>query len=89
MDCVRDVTLTLILRKFASTEQNMLLRKYGPFFIFNKLVRNVRLKPMLQLADKRTLIALVLMELVFIVTLSLKQKIVSSTTLHVKTLARH
>ena len=44
---------------------------------------------MLQLVDKRRLIALVLMELVTIVTLSLKQWVVISTTVHVKKLARH
>ena len=59
------------------------------FLIFNKLVRNVRLKAMLQLVDKRRLIALVLMEFVTIVTLSLKQWVVISTTVHVKKLACH
>ena len=56
---------------------------------FNKLVRNVGLKTMLQLIDKRRLIALVLMEFVTIVTLSLKQWDVNSTSVHVKKLARH
>ena len=44
---------------------------------------------MLQLVDKRRLIALVLMEFVTIVTLSLKQWVVISTTVRVKKLARH
>ena len=44
---------------------------------------------MLQLVIKRRMIALVLMEFVFIVTLSLKQWVVISTTVHVKKLARH
>ena len=43
---------------------------------FNKLIRNVRLKAMLPLADKITLIALVLMEVVTILTLSLNQWLV-------------
>ena len=59
------------------------------FLTFNRLVRNVGLKAMLQLVDKRRLIALVLMEFVTIVTLSLKQWVVISTTVHVKKLARH
>ena len=56
---------------------------------FHKLVRNVRLKAMLQLVDKKRLTALVLMEFVTIETLSLKQWVVISTTVHVKKLARH
>ena len=59
------------------------------FSIFNKLVRSVRLKAMLQLVDKRRLIALVLMEFVTIVTLSLKEWVVISTTVHAKKLAHH
>ena len=47
------------------------LLKIFSFLIFNKLVRSVRLKAMLQLVDKRRLIALVLMEFVTIVTPSL------------------
>ena len=62
--------------------------KKWSFLTFNKLVRNVGLKAMLQLVDKRRLIALVLMEFVTIVTLSLKQWVVISTTVHVKKLAR-
>ena len=51
--------------------------KHGPskiwsFLTFNKLVRNVGLKTMVQLVDKRRLIASVLMEFVTNVTLSLK-----------------
>ena len=71
-----------------STEQNTLLRKYG-FLTFHKLVRNVGLKAILQLADKRKWIVLVLIEIVTIVTLSLKYWLVISTTVHVKKLARH
>ena len=63
--------------------------KIGSFLIFNKLVRNVGLKAMLQLVDKRRLIALVLMEFVTIGTLSLKQWAVVPTTVQVKKLARH
>ena len=59
------------------------------FLNFNKLVRSVRLKAMLQLVDKRRLIALVLMEFVTIVTLSSKQWVVISTTVHAEKLARH
>ena len=59
------------------------------FLVFNKLVRNVALKAILQLVDKRRLIDLVLMEFVTIVKLSLKQWVVISTTVHVKKLARH
>ena len=51
-----------ISKVHASTDQNTLLRKYGPFHIFNKLVQSVRLKARLQQVDKRRLIALVLME---------------------------
>ena len=58
-------------------------------FIFNKLVRIVRLEAMLQLVDKRRLIAPVLMEFVTIITLSLKQWVVISATVHVRKLARH
>ena len=44
---------------------------------------------MLQLVEKRRLIALVLMEFVTTVTLSLKQWVFISTIVHVKKLARH
>ena len=44
---------------------------------------------MLKLVDERKLIALVLMEFATILTLSLKQWVVFSTTVHVKKLARH
>ena len=54
------------------------------FLISNKLVRNVILKVVLQLVDEGRLIALVLMEYVTIVKLSLKQWVVFSTTVHVK-----
>ena len=65
------------------------LSKIWSFHIFNKIVRNVRLKAMLQLVDKRRVIALVLMGFVTIVTLSLKQWVVISTTVYFKKLARH
>ena len=64
------------------------LSKIWSFFIFKKLIRNVRLKAMLQLVDKRSLIALVLTEFVIIVALSLEQGVVISTTVHVKKPAR-
>ena len=57
--------------------------------VFYKLVRNVGLKAMLKLVDKRRVIVLVLMEFVTIVTLSLKQWVVIFTTVHVRKLARH
>ena len=63
--------------------------KIRSFLIFNKLVRIVGLKAKLQLVDKIKLIALVLMEFVIIVTLSLKQWVVVSNTVRVKKLARH
>ena len=63
--------------------------KKWSFLFCNKLVQNVGLKAMLQLVDKKRLIALVLMEFVTIVTLSLKQWVVISTTVRVKKLARH
>ena len=43
---------------------------------------------MLQLVDKRRLIALALMEFVIIATLSLKQWVVISTNVHVSKLTR-
>ena len=58
------------------------------FLIFNKLVRNVRMEAILQLVDKRRLIALVLMESVAIVTLSLKQWVVIFTNANLQKLAR-
>ena len=48
-----------------------------------------RIESMLQPVDKRRLTALVLMEFVTIVSLSLKQWVVISTTVHVKKLAHH
>ena len=57
------------------------------FLKFNNLVRHVRLKAMLQLVDKRRFIALVLVELVTIVTLSCKQWVVNSTSVYIKKLA--
>ena len=63
--------------------------KIWSLLTFNRLVRNVELKAMLQLVDKRKLTASVLMEFVTIVTLSLKQWVVISTTVHIKKLARH
>ena len=79
--------------KYDSESQNFMprLNKTRSFKIWsvptcNKLVRNVGLKAMLQTVDKKRLIALVLMEFV---TMSLKQWVVFSTTVHVKKLARH
>ena len=65
------------------------LLKHWSFLIFNNLVRSVRLKAMLQVVEKRRLIALVLMQFVTNVTLSLKQWAVISTTVHAKKVARH
>ena len=65
------------------------LSKIWFFLIFNKFVRNVGLKAMLQLVDKRRLIDSVLMDFVTIVTLSLKQWVVISISVQVKKLARH
>ena len=63
--------------------------KTWSFLFFIKLLRNVGLKTMLQLVDKRRLIALVLIEFATVVTLSLKQWVVISTTVRVKKLAHH
>ena len=49
------------------------LSEIWSFHDFNKLVRNVRLKARFQLVDKKRLIALVLMDFLTMVTLSLKQ----------------
>ena len=62
--------------------------KIWSFLTFNKLAQNEGLKAMLQLVDRRRLIALVLMEFVTTVTLSLKKWVVISTTVYVKKLAR-
>ena len=48
-----------------------------------------RIESNVKLVDKKRLIALVLMEFVIIVTLSLKQWVVISTTVRVKKLVRH
>ena len=65
------------------------LSKIWSLLNFNKIVRNVRLKAMLELVDKIRLIASVSVEFVTIVTLSLKQWVVISATVRVKKLARH
>ena len=89
LDCIQDGTMTLNLKNSCLDITKHPPSKIWSFLIFNKLVRNVGLKAMLQLVDKRRLIALVLMEFVIIVTLSLKQWVVISTTVRVKKLARH
>ena len=89
LDCIQDGTITLNLKKSWLDRTKHMPSKLWSFLNFNKLFRNIGLEAMLQLVDKRRLIALVLMEFVTIVTLSLKQWIVISTTVHVKKLARH
>ena len=89
LDCRQDGTMTLNLKNSCLDRTEYARSKIWSFLIFNKLVQNVGLKAMLQLVDKRRLIALVLMEFVIIVTLSLKQWVVISTTVRVKKLARH
>ena len=89
LDCIQDGTMTLNLKKSYLDGTKHALSKKWSFLIFNRLVRNVRLKAMLQLVDDRRFIALVLMEFVTAVTLSLKQWVVISITVHVKKLARH
>ena len=79
------MALNLKNSSFARTKHA--LSKIWSFLIFNNLVRNVRLKAMLQMVDKRILIALVLMEFATIVSLSLKEWVVISTTVQVKKLA--
>ena len=82
---------------YGSESQKLILRhkkkhalsKIWFFPTFSNLVRNVTLKAMLQLVDKRKMIALVLIEVATIVTLSLKEWVVISTTVQVKKLARH
>ena len=89
LDCIPDGTMTLNLKNSSHDRTEHVLLKIWSFLIFNKIVRSVRLKVMLQLVDKRRLIALVLMEFVTIVTLSLKQWNAISTTVHAMKLARH
>ena len=89
LDNIQDGTMTLNLKKPFLERTKHALSKIWSFLIFKKLVRNVTLKAMLQLVDKRRLIASALMEFVTIVTLSLKQLVVISTAVHVKKLARH
>ena len=81
--------MTFNLKKLRLDRTKHAPSKKRSFFIFNKLVRNVGLKAMLQLVGKRRLIAFELIEFVTNVTLSLKQWVVISTTVHVKKLARH
>ena len=76
-------------QKFMPQQNKTPSLKIWSFLTFNKLVRNVGVKAMLQLVDKRRLIDLVLMDFVTLVTLSLKQWVVFSTTVHAKKLARH
>ena len=89
LDCIQHGTMTLNLKNSWLDRTKHAPSKIRSFLTFNKLVRNVGLKAMLQLVDKRRLIALVLMEFVTTVTLSLKQWVVISATVHVKKLARH
>ena len=88
-DCIQDRTMTLNLKSSSLDRTKHALLKIWTFLIFNKLFRSVRLKAKLHLVDKRRLIALVLMEFVTTVTLSLRQWVVVSTTVHAKKLARH
>ena len=71
LDCIQDGTMTLNLKNSFLDRTKHALSKIWSCLIFNKLDRNVRLKAMLQLVDKKRLIAFVLMELVTIVALSL------------------
>ena len=89
LDCIQDGSLTLNLENSCLDRTKHAPLKRWSFLIFNKLVWNVGLKTMLQMVDKRRMIALVLMQFLTIVTLSLKQWVVISTTVHVKKLARH
>ena len=84
MDCIQDGNMTLNLKNSCLDRTKHALLKIWSFLIFNNFVQNLRLKEILQLVDKTKLIALVLMEFVTIVTLSLKQWIAISTTVHVK-----
>ena len=72
LDCIQDGTMTLNLKNPCLDRTKHTLSKIWSFHDFNKLVRNVRLKARLQLVDKKRLIALVLMEFLSILTLSLK-----------------
>ena len=89
LDCIHDGTMTLNLKNSCLDRTKHAPPKIGSFLFFNKLVRNVGLKAMLQLVDKRRLIALVLMDFLTFVTLSLKQWVVISTSVDVKSFARH
>ena len=73
LDFIQDETMTLNLKNSCLDRKKHAPSKTWSFFIFNKPVKNVGLKAMLQLVDKRRLIALVLMIFVTIVLLSLKQ----------------
>ena len=73
--------MTLNLKNSCPDRTKHALSKKCSFLIFNKFVRNVTLKAMSQLVDKKRLIALVLMAFVTIVTLSLRQWNDISTTL--------
>ena len=76
LDCIQDGTMTLNLKNSWLGRTKHALSKIWSFLIFNKLLGNVRLKAMVQLVDKRRLIASVLMEFLTIVTLSLKHWVV-------------
>ena len=81
--------MTLNLKNSCLGRTKHATSKLWSFLTFNKLGRNVGLKALLQPVDKRRFIALVLMEFVTIVTLSLKQWVAISTNVPVKKLARH
>ena len=81
-------------RWFGANRPNLLLRvltiQLKIFFNINfSTAISTILFAMLQLVDKRRLIALVLMEFVIFVTLSLKRWVVFPTTVHVRKLPRH
>ena len=89
LDFIQDGTMTLNLKSSCPERTKHALSEIWSFLIFTKFIRNVALKAMLQLVDKRRLIALVLIEFVTLVTLSLRQWVVFFTTVQVKKLARH
>ena len=81
--------MTLNLKNSCPDKTKHALSKIWSFHIFNILVRIKTLKAMLQLVDKRKLIAFLLMEFLIFVTRFLKQGFVIFTAVHVKRLARH
>ena len=86
LDCMQDGTMTLNLKNSWLDRTKHTPSKIWSFLTFNKIVRNVGLKAMLQLLDKRRLTALVLMEFGTIVTLSSRQWVVISTPVNIKKL---